>query len=163
MRVVVPDDEEIKAQIGRELHSTPYSAHPGIQRTIAKVRRSFFWKGMLGDIRQFVQNCPVCQMEKCDHTVAKGKLQSTQIPETKWSEISIDFVTELPFSANRRDTILVTVDKATRMVHLAPCRKQITATGTAQLLWKTVIRYHGIPPVIYSDRDPSSLQKAGRN
>ena len=77
---------------------------------------------------------------------------STQIPETKWSEISIDFVTDLPPSANGRDSILVTVDKATRMVHLAPCRKNITATGTAQLLWNTVIRYHGIPRVIYSDR-----------
>ena len=70
-------------------------------------------------------------MEKSDHTLAKGKLQSTQIPEAKWSEISIDFVTDLPLTANRCDTILVTVDKASRIVHLAPCRKNITATGTA--------------------------------
>ena len=133
----------------RELHSTPYSAHPGIQRTIARVRRSFYWKGMLGDVRQFVENCPVCQMEKSDHTLAKGKLQSTQIPENKWSEISIDFVTDLPLIANNRDTILVTVDKATRMVHLAPYRKNITATGTARLLWNTVIRYHGVPGYLF--------------
>ena len=69
-------------------------------------------------------------MEKSDHTLAKGKLQSTQIPGTKWSEISIDFVADLPTTANGKDTILVTVDKATRMVHLAPCKKNITATGT---------------------------------
>ena len=115
-RIVVPDSEEIKAQIVRELHSTPYSAHPGIQRTIARVRRYFFWKGMLGDIRQFVENCPVCQMEKSDHTLAKEKLTSTQIPKSNGSEISIDFVTDLPLTANGRDTILVTVDKSTRMV-----------------------------------------------
>ena len=89
---------------------------------------------------------------KPDHTVAKGKVQATQIPETKWSEISIDFVTDLPTSANNKDTILVTVDKATRMVHLVSCRKNITATGTTQLLWKTVNWYHGFPRVIYSDR-----------
>ena len=92
-RIVVPEMNEIKIRIVQELHSTPYSAHPGIQRTIARVRRSFWWKGMLGDVRQFVENCPVCQMEKSDHTLAKGKLTSTQIPEMKWSEISIDFVT----------------------------------------------------------------------
>ena len=102
----------------------------------------------------------VCQMDKSDHTVAKGKLQSTQIPETKWCEISIDFVTNLPLTANNRDTILVTMDKATRMVHLAPCRKNITATGTAQLLWKTVIRYHGIPRVIFSDRGAQFTAKS---
>ena len=78
---------------------------------------------MLGDVRQFGENCPVCQTEKSDHTIAKAKLQSTQIPETKWSKISIDFVTDLPISANNKDTILVTLDKATRMVHLAPCKK----------------------------------------
>ena len=159
-RIVVPEDPSIKEHIMRELHSTPYSAHPGIQRTIARVRRSFYWKGMLGDVRQFVENCPVCQMEKSDHTLAKGKLQSTQIPENKWSEISIDFVTDLPLTANNRDTILVTVDKATRMVHLAPCRKNITATGTAQLLWNTVIRYHGVPRVIYSDRGAQFTAKS---
>ena len=48
----------------------------------ARVRRSFWWKGMLGDIRQFVESCPVCQMEKSDHTLTKGKLMSAQIPET---------------------------------------------------------------------------------
>ena len=159
-RIVVPETNEIKARIVQELHSTPYSAHPGIQRTIARVRRSFWWKGMLGDVQQFVENCPVCQMEKSDHTLAKGKLMSTQIPEMKWSEISIDFVTDLPLSANKRDTVLVTVDKATRMVHLAPCRKNITATGTAQLLWNTVVRYHGVPRVIYSDRGPQFTAKS---
>ena len=49
-RIVVPDNFEIKEHIVRELHSMPYSAHPGIQRTIAKVRRSFYWKAMLGDV-----------------------------------------------------------------------------------------------------------------
>ena len=159
-RIVIPEDPSIKEHIMHELHSTPYSAHPGIQRTIARVRRSFYWKGMLGNVRQFVENCPVYQMEKSDHTLAKGKLQSTQIPENKWSEISIDFVTDLPLTANNRDTILVTVDKATWMVHLAPCRKNITATGTAQLLWNTVIRYHGVLQVIYLDRGAQFTAKS---
>ena len=94
----------------------------------------------------------MCQMEKSDHTLSKGKLQSTQIPETKWSEISIDFVTDLPKSSRNRDSILVVVDKATRMVHLAPCSKGINATDTARLLWNTVVKLHGVPRVIYSDR-----------
>ena len=133
-RIVVPSDANTKEKIMQDLHSTAYSAHPGIQRTLGKVRRSFFWKGMTGDIRRFVENCPVCQMEKSDHTLSKGKLQSTQIPETKWSEISIDFVTHLPKSSRNRDSILIVVDKATRMVHLAPCSKGINATDTARPL-----------------------------
>ena len=153
-RIVVPEDKAIKEQIVEELHSTPYSAHPGIQRTIGRVRKSFYWKGMLGDVRQFVEQCPVCQMEKSDHQLAKGKLTSTQIPEEKWKEISIDFITDLPMSAGNKDTVLTIVDKATRMVHLVPCRKNITAVATAQLLWKNVVKLHGVPRAIYSDRGP---------
>ena len=153
-RILVPDDEKVKTRIIQELHSTPYSAHPGVQRTIGRVRQSFYWKGMTGDIRQFVDNCPVCQMEKSDHQPAKGRLMSTQIPEEKWKEISIDFVTDLPLTQGRKDTILTIVDKATRMVHLVPCRKNITAVATAQLLWQHVVRLHGVPRAIYSDRGP---------
>ena len=100
---------------------------------------------MLGDVRQFVENCPVCQMEKSDHQLAKGKLTSTQIPEEKWKEISIDFITDLPMSTGNKDTVLTIVDKATRMVHLVPCRKNITAVATAQLLWQNVVKLHGVP------------------
>ena len=104
------------------------------------------------DIRSFVENCPVCQMEKSDHTLSKGKLQSTQIPETKWSEISIDFVTNLSKSSRNRDSILVVVDKAPRMIHLVPCSKGINATNTALLLWNTMVKLQPVPRVIYSDR-----------
>ena len=107
---------------------------------------------MSGHVREFVENCPVCQMEKSDHTLRKGKLQSTHIPESKWSEISIDFITDLPVSSRNRDSVLVVVDKATRMVHLAPCSKSINATDTGKLLWNIVVKLHGIPRVIYSDR-----------
>ena len=79
---------------------------------------------------------------------------SIQIPEEKWKEISIDFVTDLPLTQGRKDTILTIVDKATRMVHLVPCRKNIIAVATAQLLWQHVVRLHGVPRAIYSDRGP---------
>ena len=149
-RIVVPDNREFTDKIVQELHSIPYSAHPGIQRTLGKVRKSSYWKGMSEHVREFVENYPVCQIEKSDHTLSKGKLQSTHIPESKWSEISIDFITDLPMSSRNRDSVFVVVDKATRMVHLAPCSKVINATDTGKLLWNTVVKLHGIPRVIYS-------------
>ena len=117
---------------------------------------------MLGDVRQFVENCTVCQMEKSDHTLAKGKLQSTRIPEKKRSEISIDFITDLPMSSGNKDTVLTVVDKATRMVHLLPCRKNITATATAKLMWSTALKLHGVPRIIYSDRGPQFTANSWR-
>ena len=87
---MIPDDTDCKNKILKELHSVPYSGHPGVQRTLARVRKGFYWKGQTGDVRIFVESCPICQVEKSDHTLTRGQLQSTEIPEEKWQQVSID-------------------------------------------------------------------------
>ena len=101
-RTVIPDSTSVKNFIMTELHAVPYSIHPGVQRTLQKVRIHFYWKGMTGDIREYVESCSICQVEKADHTLARGKLQSTNIPDKKWSEVSLDFITDLPTTRVRK-------------------------------------------------------------
>lgn len=101
---------------------------------------------------EHVEKCVVCQMEKSNHTLSKRELQSTHIPGNKWAEISIDFITHLPVSSRNRDSILVAVDKANRMAYMVLCNKSINATDTEKLLWNTVLKLHGVPDVIYSNR-----------
>ena len=122
-RIVVPEHAGIRDKIIRECHSIPYCAHPGIQRTLSRVRKSFVWKGMSADVRAFIEKCPTCQIEKSDHVLRRGHLQSLAIPQAKWQDVSIDFITDLPRSRNSEDSIMVVVDRATKMVHLVPCRE----------------------------------------
>ena len=131
--MVIPDDIDIRNFVVTELHNIPYLLHLGLQRTLQKVRKHFFWKGMTGTVREFVETCPVCQVEKSDHTLNRGKLQPTNIPERKWTEVSLDFVMDLPVTKGKKDSILTVMDKATRMVHLLPCKKSISAAETAKL------------------------------
>ena len=145
-RMVVPDDVGVKALLVSELHSVPYAAHPGVQRTIGMVRRYFWWKGMVSDIREFVETCPTCQLEKSDHTLRKGSLQSLAIPEAKWQEVSVDFITDLPTAAGGEDSIMTVVDRATKMVHLIPCRKTTIAGEAARLYWQHMVRAARSPP-----------------
>ena len=151
-RVVVPDDLGVKSLLVSELHSVPYAAHPGVQRTLGKVRSYFWWRGMTGDVREFVESCPTCQLEKTDHTLKKGSLQSLTLPEGKWREVSIDFITDLPAEQGDEDSIMTVVDRATKMVHLIPCWKTTTAGEAARLYWQQVVRLHGIPRAIHTDR-----------
>ena len=144
-RMVVPDDLDVKSLLVSELHNVPYAAHPGVQRTIGMVRRYFWWKGMVGDIREHVETCPTCQLEKTDHTMKKGSLQSLAIPEAKWQEVSVDFITDLPTAVGGEDSIMTVVDRATKMVHLIPCQKTTTAGEAARLYWQHVVRLHGVP------------------
>ena len=80
---------------------------------------------MSADVRAFIEKCPTCQIEKSDHVLRRGHLQSLAIPQAKWQDVSIDFITDLPRSRNGEDSIMVVVDRATKMVHLVPCRKQL--------------------------------------
>ena len=110
---------------------------------------------MAGDIREYVESCPTCQLEKVDHTMKKGNLQSLAIPEAKWQEVSVDFVTDLPVASEGEDSIMTVVDRATKMVHLIPCQKTTTAGEAARLLcsmWSGYTEYLGrsIPIGVHS-------------
>ena len=150
--MVVPDDLEVRSLLVSELHSVPYAAYPKVQRTIGKVRHYVWWKGKAGDIREFVESCPTCQLEKSDHTQKKGSLQSLVLPEAKWQEVSVDFITDLPVSTNGEDSIMTVVDRATKMVHLIPCKKTTTVGEAARLYWQHVVKLHGVPQAIHTDR-----------
>ena len=116
-----------------ELHSVPYASHPGYQRTLHKVKQQFFWLGITEDVQSFVLSCPTCQIEKAEHQLVRGQLQSLQILEEKWKEVSLDFVTDLPRADNGDNVVLNVIDRATRMVHCIPCKKTITASHIAKV------------------------------
>ena len=107
---------------------------------------------MTQEVRQFVLDCPVCQVEKGSHLKPAGKLMPLEVPVRKWDHVVIDFVVGLPVQDNC-DTICTVVDKATKMCHFIPCTEKISAKQVAQLYWQFVGRLHGIPSVLISDRD----------
>ena len=151
-RTVVPNDEDIKQTILRELHCVPYSRHPGFARTLEVVKTSFYWKQMSQDVRAFVIDCPVCQTEKSSHLRPAGRLMPLALPTRKWEHVAIDFVTGMPEDSGM-NAIMTVVDKATKMCHFILCSEAVAAKGTAQLYWNNMGKLHGIPAVIISDRD----------
>ena len=152
-KLVLPDDLEIKKKVLREVHTVPYQGHIGFNRTLEMVKRGFFWKGMTGDVRDFVLSCPICQAQKAEYIHPRGEAQPLQVPEQKWQEVSLDFVTKLPETIHGHDTVMTVVDRATKLVHFIPCKEAISASGVAALYWKEVGKLHGIPKYLYSDRD----------
>ena len=151
-RTVVPNNQDIKMQLLREIHAVPYAGHPGYTRTLEITKQFFYWTNMTTEVRNFVLDCPVCQVEKGSHLKPGGKLMPLTLPERKWEHVAIDFIVGMPVQQNC-DTILTVVDKATKMCHFIACNEKISAREVAQLYWQHVGRLHGIPSVIISDRD----------
>ena len=92
-------------------------------------------------------------MMKSDSRAKAGLLQPLEIPSRKWAHVTMDLVTDLPES-NRFTAIVVFVDKLTKMVHLAGCKKEVTTMEYAHIFIDNIFRLQGLLEVIISDRDP---------
>ncbi|GJP83868.1 hypothetical protein CLOP_g13969 [Closterium sp. NIES-67] len=116
--------------------------------------RNYYWPNMADDVRKYVSSCTICQIMKSSHQRAAGLLQPLDPPERPWQHVTMDYVTGLPADPSGNDAILVVVDRLTKMAHFIACQQTITAEQTAQLFIANVIRLHGLPSAIISDRDP---------
>ena len=121
-KLVVPDVAEARKKILQEIHSVPYAGHLGYHKTLQKLQQNFYWPDHTVDVRDFVLGCEVCQSEKSVHRMPAGLLQPLQLPEEKWSDISLDFVMGLPVSKGKNDEILAVVDHAIKIVNLVLIR-----------------------------------------
>ena len=153
-RVCVPDDNDLRKAILEEAHSGSFAIHPGSTKMYQDLKMSFWWSGMKRDISEFVTKCLVCQRVKAEHQVPSGLLQSIIIPEWKWDRITMDFVVGLPLTRRKHDSVWVVVDRLTKSAHYLPVRTDYSLDKLAELYIKEIVRLHGIPISIISDRDP---------
>lgn len=153
-RLYVPADGSLRAKILYECHDAPSSGHLGISKTVHAVTQLFFWPGMQNDIIKYIRSCESCQRNKPSHQLPVGLLQSLSIPESPWTDISMDFIVSLPKSRSGFDAIVVFVCRLTKQIHAVPMHTENTASDVAKLLIREVVRHHGLPRSIVSDRDP---------
>ncbi|KAJ9527734.1 hypothetical protein QJQ45_000427 [Haematococcus lacustris] len=151
-KVVVPNDSELRNHILHEMHDAVYSGHVGINKTLERVSRVFWWNTMRADVRYYVSTCDACQRDKASTLKPGGLLNPLSIPDYRWESVSMDFITKLPSGSHGYDAICVFVDRLSKMVHFVPCREDLKARRFAQLFIDNVYKLHGMPAELISDR-----------
>ncbi|GJV29447.1 putative reverse transcriptase domain-containing protein [Tanacetum coccineum] len=131
------------------------------------MKRLYWWPNMKANIATYVRKCLTCAKVKAEHQRPSGLLVQPEIPQWKWDNIMMDFVTKLPKSSQGYDTIWVIVDRLTKSAIFMPMRETDPMDKLARMYLKEVVTKHGIPVSIICDRDPwftsnfwRSLQKA---
>ncbi|KAD2392916.1 hypothetical protein E3N88_39893 [Mikania micrantha] len=149
----VPRNGDIRSRILDEAHKSRYSIHPGATKMYQDLRKDYWWPGMKFNVMQYVNKCLTCAQVKAEHQKPYGYVQPLEVPEWKWEHITMDFITKLPLTAKRHDTIWVIVDRLTKSAHFLPIRETYTSEKLSELFVKEIITRHGVPVSIVSDRD----------
>nr|ABA97359.1 retrotransposon protein, putative, Ty3-gypsy subclass [Oryza sativa Japonica Group] len=158
-RLCVPENKELKDLIMTEAHQTQYSIHPGSTKMYQDLKEKFWWVNMRREIAEFVALCDVCQRVKAEHQRPAGLLQPLQIPEWKWEEIGMDFITGLPRTSSGHDSIWVVVDRLTKVAHCIPVHTTYSGKRLAELYLTRIMCLHGVPKKIVSDRGSQFTSK----
>ncbi|KAK2443611.1 hypothetical protein QL285_014700 [Trifolium repens] len=153
-RLCVPQNDELKRLILEEAHKSGFSIHPGSTKMYHDLKENYWWPNMKAEIAEFVSRCIVCQQVKIEHQKPGGPLQPLDIPEWKWEHITMDFVGGLPRNQQGQDSIWVIVDRLTKSAHFIPVKSTYKAPQYAAIFMEQIVRLHGVPLSIVSDRDP---------
>ncbi|GKE10661.1 putative reverse transcriptase domain-containing protein [Tanacetum coccineum] len=101
---------DLRTVIMHESHKSKYSIHPGSDKMYQDMKKLYWWPNMKANIATYVSKCLTCAKVKAEHQRPSGLLVQPKIPEWKWDNITMDFVTKLPKSSQGYDTIWVIVD-----------------------------------------------------
>ena len=151
-RVIVPNYKPAKHLILHECHNVPMAGHPGVARTLHRVTRNFYWPSVRADVEEHVRSCDSCQRNKHSTQRKAGELQPLSVPERRWADLSMDLIVKLPETVTGFDSILVVVCRLSKMTHLIPCCESMSAKSFAKLFVSNIVRLHGLPTSITSDR-----------
>jgi hypothetical protein len=151
-QIYIPPNDELRSLILGKAHRAIYMVHSGVTNMRADLKPLFSWKGMKADIVNYAARCLECQKVKSEHRHPTWLLQPHVIPESKWEVISMDFIVGFPLMTKRHDSIFIVVDSLTKSVHFISMRTTYQSPDIARVFISEIVKLHGMPKRIISDR-----------
>nr|GFA40584.1 retrotransposable element Tf2 [Tanacetum cinerariifolium] len=114
---------DLRTVIMNETHKSKYFIHLGFDKMYQDMKKLYWWPNMKADIATYVSKCLTCAKVKVEHQRPSRLLVQPKIPQWKWDNITMDFITKLPKSSQGYDTIWVIVDRLTKSAIFVPKRE----------------------------------------
>ncbi|GJU35532.1 putative reverse transcriptase domain, ribonuclease H-like domain, aspartic peptidase domain protein [Tanacetum coccineum] len=136
-----------------ESHKSKYSIHSGSDKMCQDLKKLYWWPNMKAIIAEYVGKYLTCSRVKAECQKPSGLLVQPEVPMWKWERITMDFITKLPKTSNRHDTIWVIVDRLTKSAHFIPARETYSMETLTRLYIKEIVSWNCVPISIISDHD----------
>ena len=138
-------------------HDHMLAGHLGVAKTIARVKRQYYWPSLIKDVTAYVTTCIVCARLKA---VGSSKAPLHPMPpfQRVWEQIAMDVVGPVPESRGGNTCILVLSDYASRFAITIPMENQKAHT-VAKHLVESVITKYGAPEKVLTDQGTNFLSK----
>ena len=149
-RIWVPDFEPLRTAIMQGIHDSHLAGHPGRDTMIGIILRKWFWPRLRESVRRFIRNCDVCERSTVWREAKAGFLRSLPLPERIGSDLTIDFITDLPKSRNCTNIMVIT-DRLSKDVFIFGT-SSMAAQSCAEVFIDRYYRYFGFPKFLTSDR-----------
>ncbi|GKC18392.1 putative reverse transcriptase domain-containing protein [Tanacetum coccineum] len=129
---------DLRTVIIHESHKSKYSIHPSSDKMYQDMKKLYWWPNMKADIATYVSKCLTYAKVKAECQRPSGLLVQPEIPQWKWDNITMDFVTKLPKSSQGYDTIWVIVDRLTKSAIFMPMRETDSMEKLARMYLKEI-------------------------
>jgi hypothetical protein len=149
-RIFLPASASVWPMVLEHAHGM---GHEGVQKTLHRLRTSFFTPGDNRLVRDFIRSCVVCQRNKTGHLHPVGLLQPLAVPTGVWRNIALDFVEGFP-KVGGKSVILMVVDRFLKYAHFITLGHPYSTTMVAKAFFDTIVRLHGVSESIISEHDP---------
>ena len=149
-------ESSLRLLLLQEAHGRGLMGHIERDKTFAMLSKNYFWPKLFRDVSRYTNRCSTC-CKAMSKDQPHGLYMPLPIPYQPWEDISMDFVLGLPRTRNGKDSVFVVVDQFSKMAHFIPCNKIDDASRVANLFCREILRLHGVPKTIVSDRDVKFL------
>jgi hypothetical protein len=151
-RILIPEDSSLWPAILEMAHTM---GHEGSEKTLHRLRATFYSLQTRRRVREFMQNCVVCQQNKTEHLHPGGLLHPLPVPQQVWSDIVMDFIDGFP-KVGGKSVILMVVDQFSKYAHFIPLSHPYSVSSVAKAFFDSIVHLHGMPCSIVSDREFTS-------
>lgn len=142
----------------RHAHDPSLSSHPGVGKTLEKLKRLYYWPKMGRQVADFVGSCNICKETKAPNITLRPTMGRQIQVERPWQRIYVDLLGPYPRSKAGNTFILIVLDQFSKFVMLKPLRKA-SAQEVVRFLEQDVFHMFGVPESVWSDNGVQFIAK----